>query len=200
MTGVAIATETNSLSSGELYMYLADKTQHRSGWQIFYSNSGRLQALRNEQCDNGKWSTTEEGELCCHVTTWGERSCKIYLHDDESVTFVRDEEKRPAPEIIEGNTTNCPPVFFGSTAITGIENFGDGFFLASRRWNYCLEIRCGGKTAMDCITARTSHWLKHGMASQVMESGLSMMKVPRAGISPAGAQHHANFITLKTTY
>jgi hypothetical protein len=131
MTGAGIAEESKPLNRGELYMYLADKTQHRSGWQIFHSGSGRLQALRDEQCDSGKWSTTEEGELCWHVTAWGERTCEIYLHDGESIAFIRDEEKSPAPEIIEGNTTNCPPVIFRSTVMTGVEkteDFGDGLF------------------------------------------------------------------------
>lgn len=131
ITELGIADETKSLSRGELYMYLADKTQHRSGWQIFYSSSGRLQALRDGQCDNGKWSTTEAGELCWHVTAWGERQCETYLHENDSVAYIRDQEKSPAPEIIGGNTTNCPPVLFGSTVMTGIEkveDFGDGLF------------------------------------------------------------------------
>lgn len=147
VTGESMSQESGSLSRGDLYMYLADKTQHRSGWQIFYSSSGRLQALRDGQCDNGKWSTTEKGALCWHVTAWGDRSCETYVREDESVKMLRGEEISTAPEIIEGNTTNCPPVIFGSTVITGVqkvEDFGEGLFSSQQ--------------TLDLISGNTVRW------------------------------------------
>ena len=36
------------------------KKQNRDGLEFFYSEIGRLQAIRDGQCFNGKWSTTEE--------------------------------------------------------------------------------------------------------------------------------------------
>ncbi len=126
-----LAQDDNPFSRYELYLYVSDKTQLRDQGSFFYSGSGRLQVSRDGKCESGKWSTTDDGAMCWHVTAWGELPCESYFHAGDEVRIVRDGRELPTPQLEEGNTLNCPALRSGSTVITGVkpdEDYGDGLF------------------------------------------------------------------------
>ena len=111
----AIATESlqpdaKTFTRFELYSYLAEHTQLWDKGSVFYSDAGTLQAQWQGKCAKGKWSTTEEGKLCRHVTAWGEDSCETYYHNGDVVSMVKDATTSRAPAVEEGNTIDCQPL------------------------------------------------------------------------------------------
>ncbi|MEM7196456.1 MAG: hypothetical protein AAF402_16100 [Pseudomonadota bacterium] len=127
------------LSRYDLYLYISDKTQNRDDRKIFYSESGRLAALYQGKCEHGKWSTTEEGALCWHVSGWGELPCEPYLSDGVSISVLQQGRSMPAPEIESGNRLECPLFGNATTLLTGVEpveDFWDGLFNRKQTEDY----------------------------------------------------------------
>ncbi len=90
---------------GELYAYLAGNTQV---WDpnggAHYAEDGTLQTLWDGARDSGTWSTTEHGELCWHIDSWGELPCEAYYHSAGAIMYAYQGDSGPAPELQEGNT------------------------------------------------------------------------------------------------
>ena len=103
--GHAPQEEATPFTRGELYAYLAGKTQV---WEpnggAHYAEDGTLQTLWDGVRDSGTWSVTGDGELCWHIHAWGELPCEAYYRRGEVVTYAYQGETGPAPELQEGNT------------------------------------------------------------------------------------------------
>lgn len=91
------------LSRGELYSYIAGKTQITGDGGVYYADDGTLQVLRKGESYRGTWSTKKTGELCWHVYDLGELPCSTYLRVGAAVHLLRDDEVVPAPELKDGN-------------------------------------------------------------------------------------------------
>ena len=103
----SLSADAKSFTRFELYTYLSEKTQLWKEGSIYYSDSGTLQARWQDQCVKGKWSTTDDGTLCRHVTVWGEDSCETYYHDGGNVSMVKEGDTLPAINQEDGNTIDC---------------------------------------------------------------------------------------------
>lgn len=103
--GHVLREDATPFTRGELYTYLAGRTQV---WDpnggAYYAEDGTLQTLWDGVRDNGTWSVTGDGELCWHVHDWGELPCEAYYRDGDIVSFVYQGDTGPAPELQEGNT------------------------------------------------------------------------------------------------
>ena len=89
---------------GELYTYLAGKTQVRGpNGGAYHAEDGTLQILRDGVRDSGAWSVTKDGELCWHVYDWDEPPCEAYYRNGDAVGYVHRDGAGPAPELLEGN-------------------------------------------------------------------------------------------------
>ncbi len=126
----ADAQAAKPFSRYDLYQYISGKTQRREDALIFYFDSGKLLARKAGECARGKWSTTEQGGLCWHVSAWGEQPCENYFSDGALISVVREGKNIPAPQLEDGNTLDCP-LWASGTVLTGVEpveDFGDGLF------------------------------------------------------------------------
>ena len=91
------------LSRGDLYNYIAGKTQIIKGGGAYYADDGTLQILRNGETHRGTWSTKKTGELCWHVYDLGELPCDTYLRVGDAVGLLRDGDVVAVPELKDGN-------------------------------------------------------------------------------------------------
>ena len=103
--GSVLREDATPFTRAELDTYLAGKTQV---WEpnggAYYAEDGTLQTLWDGERDSGTWSSTEDGELCWHVASWGELPCEAYYNNGDVVSYVYQGETGPAPELQEGNT------------------------------------------------------------------------------------------------
>ncbi len=103
----AISSDVKPFSRYELYLYISEKTQIRTEGKVFYSDAGTLQTRWQGRCLKGRWSTTDEGLLCRHVSVWEADACETYYHDGDGVSIVTDGVVSGAPELEKGNTIDC---------------------------------------------------------------------------------------------
>ena len=89
----------------ELHEYLAGKTQV---WDpnggAYYGEGGKLDTLWDGVRESGRWSVTENGALCWHVSSWGTIECEEYFHVGGQVMYRYYGETGAVSERQEGNT------------------------------------------------------------------------------------------------
>jgi len=89
----------------ELLEYLAGKTQV---WDpnggAYYAEGGKLDTLWDGVRETGRWSVTENGALCWHVSSWGTIECEEYFHVGSQVMYRYYGETGAVSERQEGNT------------------------------------------------------------------------------------------------
>jgi len=107
LPGVAISSDSSPLSRYDLYLYISEKTQIHPEGKVFYSDAGTLKTRWQGKYFKGRWSTTDEGMLCRHVSAWEADSCETYYKVGDKISMDRDGKTADAPDLEAGNTIGC---------------------------------------------------------------------------------------------
>ncbi len=107
-TEVALLDSATPFTRSELYTYLADTTQSRSGDAVFYSSEGTADILQDGERFEGSWGSTKDGAVCLYVKAWGDHvPCETYYHNGDEVSVVADGATMAAPRQYEGNAVDA---------------------------------------------------------------------------------------------
>lgn len=143
------------LSRGELYSYIAGKTQITGDGGVYYADDGTLQVLRKGESYRGAWSTKKTGELCWHVYDLGELPCSTYLRVGGAVRVMRDDEVVPAPELKDGNAlSRAKPELPASAEKKDSHNFPSATFSRGRKRSHFFPGKPPSGNRMAACTMR----------------------------------------------
>jgi hypothetical protein len=100
--GSTLQADATPFTTGELYMYFAEKTQVRQDGGIYYSGFGALTKLEDGERVEGTWGSYDGGKLCQHIEGRDD-SCEIYYHNGDVVSVVMGDKTMMAPKLMDGN-------------------------------------------------------------------------------------------------
>ncbi len=88
--------ETIALVSGKTHPW-----EDNNG--AYYSPDGKLTTLWDGEKETGKWSVTDKGALCWHISSWGNTPCESYFMGADGLMSISRGKEDNASEFRDGN-------------------------------------------------------------------------------------------------
>jgi hypothetical protein len=91
----------------ETIALVSDKTHAWENYNgAYYSPDGKLYTIWDGEKESGKWSVTDEGGLCWHISSWGNSPCEQYFDGPDGLMSLYKGKEGLADELREGNVLN----------------------------------------------------------------------------------------------
>ncbi len=104
-SSISEANAPEPFTRGELYSFIAGKTQVRADGGAYYADDGKLLVVDEKgNVQKGSWSTTQDGKLCWHFFDLKNALCEAYFHRDGKNYFQKNGNLDAVPETQDGNT------------------------------------------------------------------------------------------------
>jgi hypothetical protein len=91
--------ETIALVSGKTHPW-----ENNNG--AYYAADGKLITLWDGQKETGKWSVTDKGALCWHISSWGKTPCESFFMGLEGLMTISKGKEDNASDFRDGNVLN----------------------------------------------------------------------------------------------
>lgn len=69
----------------------------------YYAADGKLVTLWDGTKETGKWSVTNKGAICWHISSWGKTPCESFFVGIEGLMVISKGKEDNAADFIEGN-------------------------------------------------------------------------------------------------